>query len=87
MPAFTPPSIKNQEELRNAIAQLKGHLASQEKDLGERAAKIPSQLFKKASGAIVPAVLTTASLAGAWNILKLVPLAQSLFSIFKKKKD
>ena len=87
MPVFTPPTISNQEELQKAIAQLKGHLASQEKDLGERAAKIPQQLFKKASGAIVPAVLTTASLAGAWNILKLVPVAQSLFSIFKKKKD
>ena len=86
MPAFTPPSIKNQQDLQNAIAQLKGHLASQEKDLGEQAAKIPQQLFKKASGAIVPAVLTTASLAGAWNILKLVPVAQSLFSLFKKKK-
>lgn len=87
MPIFTPPSINNQEELRKAIAQLKGHLASQEKDLGERAAKIPQQLFKKASGAIVPAVLTTASLAGAWNILKFVPVVQSLFSLFKKKKD
>lgn len=87
MSIFSTPSINNQEDLQKAIAQLKGHLASQEKDLGERAAKIPSQLFKKASGAIVPAVLTTASLAGAWNILKLVPVAQSLFSIFKKKKD
>lgn len=86
MPVFSPPSIKNQQDLQNAIAQLKGHLANQEKDLSERAAKIPLQLFKKASGAIVPAVLTTASLAGAWNILKLVPVAQSLFSLFKKKK-
>lgn len=86
MSVFTTPSINNQEDLQKAIAQLKGHLANQEKDLGEKAAKIPLQLFKKASAAIVPAVLTTASLAGAWNILKLVPVAQSLFSIFKKKK-
>jgi len=37
-----------------------------------------------ASGAIVS---YTATLSGAWNILKLVPVAQSLFSLFKKKKD
>ncbi len=87
MPIYTPQPINNQEDLLKAIEQLKGTVANQEKELSSLAEKVPGQLFKKASGAIVPAILNTATLSGAWNILKLVPVAQSLFSLFKKKKD
>lgn len=87
MPRYTPQPINNQQDLLKAIEQLKEQVASQEKELAKKAEEIPSQLFKKASGAIVPAILNTATLSGAWNILKLVPVAQSLFSLFKKKKD
>ena len=87
MPRFTPQPINNQQDLLKAIEQLKEQVARQEEELAKKAEEIPGQLFKKASGAIVPAILSTATLSGAWNILKLVPVAQSLFSLFKKKKD
>lgn len=87
MPHYTPHPIKNQADLLHAMNQLKGEVAEQEKELAAMAEKVPGQLFKQASGAIVPAILSTATLSGAWNILKLVPVAQSLFSLFKKKKN
>ncbi len=87
MPRYTPHPIKNHADLLHAMDQLKGQVAEQEKELAAMAGKVPGQLFKQASGAIVPAILNTATLSGAWNILKLVPVAQSLFSLFKKKKD
>jgi len=87
MPRYIQPPIKNQADLLYAMEQLKGHVADQEKELANLAGKVPGQLFKQASGAIVPAILNTATLSGAWNILKLVPVAQSIFSLFKKKKD
>lgn len=86
MPRFTPNPIQNQADLILAMEQLKTQVNNQEKELANLAAKLPRQLFKQASGAIVPAILNTATLSGAWNILKLVPVAQSLFSLFKKKK-
>ena len=86
MPNYLKQPIISHKELVSAIEALKGDLANQEKELAAMAGKIPGQLFKKASGAIVPAILNTATLSGAWNILKLVPVAQSLFSLFKKKK-
>ena len=87
MPLYIKPPIKNQAELLHAMEQLKGQVANQEKELANLAGKLPGQLFKQASGAIVPAILNTATLSGAWNILKLVPVAQSIFSLLKKKKD
>lgn len=86
MPNYIKQPINSHKELVSAIEALKGDLANQEKELAAMAGKIPGQLFKQASGAIVPAILNTATISGAWNILKLVPVAQSLFSLFKKKK-
>lgn len=86
MPRYTPPPIQNQADLVRTMEQLKTELANQETALANIAAKVPSQLFKQASGAIVPAIINTATLSGAWNILKLVPVVQTLFSLFKKKK-
>lgn len=86
MPNFIKKPINSHQELVRAIEALKGDVANQEKELATMAGKIPGQLFKQASGAIVPAILNTATISGAWNILKLVPVAQSLFSLFKKKK-
>jgi hypothetical protein len=85
MPRNNPP-IQNLADLVREIEQLKEQVSKQEKELANMAGKVPGQLFKQASGAIVPAILNTATLSGAWNILKLVPVAQSLFSLFKKKK-
>lgn len=85
MSSYQQPPIRSQEDLLRAIDQLKGEIDRQEKDLSERVQKVPGQLFKSATGAIVPAVLSTATLSGAWNLLKLVPVAQSLFSLIRKK--
>lgn len=87
MPRYSPHPIKTHADLVTAMEQLKMQVANQEKELANIAGKLPGQLFKQASSAIVPAILNTATLSGAWNILKLVPVAQSLFSLFKKKKD
>ncbi|MBH2005118.1 MAG: hypothetical protein I8H66_10550 [Sphingobacteriia bacterium] len=85
MSSYKQPEIRSREDLLRAIDQLKDRIDQQEKDLSGRVHKIPGQLFKSASGAIVPAVLSTATLSGAWNLLKLVPVAQSLFSLIRKK--
>ncbi|MBL7759212.1 MAG: hypothetical protein JNK08_00800 [Sediminibacterium sp.] len=85
MSSYQQPPIRSREDLLRAIDQLKGEIDRQEKDLSERVQKVPGQLFKSATGAIVPAVLSTATLSGAWNLLKLVPVAQSLFSLIRKK--
>ncbi|HJV18987.1 MAG TPA: hypothetical protein VJ552_03830 [Sediminibacterium sp.] len=85
MSSYKQPEIRSREDLLRAIDQLKDRIDQQEEDLSGRVKKIPGQLFKSASGAIVPAVLSTATLSGAWNLLKLVPVAQSLFSLIRKK--
>jgi hypothetical protein len=85
MSSYQQPEIRSREDLLRAIEQLKGEIDRQEKDLSGRVQKIPGQVFKSATGAIVPAVLSTATLSGAWNLLKLVPVAQSLFSLIRKK--
>ncbi len=85
MKRFNPPNINSRKSLQAAMEQLKEDIDQQEQDIAGRVQKIPGQLFKSASGAIVPAVLSTATLSGAWNLLKLVPVVQTLFSLVRKK--
>ena len=77
--------IKSAESLKLAISSLKQQIDQQEAALGKRIGEVPGALFKSASGAILPAVLNASTLSGVWNLLKLVPVAQSLFSLLRKK--
>ncbi|MEI6264129.1 MAG: hypothetical protein WCP74_03440 [Sphingobacteriia bacterium] len=81
------PDIKSRESLQLAIELLKERIDLQEKSIANRVHQLPSELFKSASGAILPAIINQTSIAGIWKILKLVPIVQTLFSIFRKKSQ
>ncbi|MDP1845051.1 MAG: hypothetical protein Q8K64_16680 [Sediminibacterium sp.] len=81
----SPTNINSHQQLKQAIEQLKQQISQQEASIGNKVHQVPSELLKSASGAILPAIINTATLSGVWNIMKLVPVAQSLFSLFRKK--
>ncbi len=85
MNSFQPSDIHSHEQLKLAIEQLKQTIQEQETAIANKVHQVPAELLKSASGAILPAMLQTATLSGFWNLLKLVPVAQSLFSLFRKK--
>ncbi|KAF0242671.1 MAG: hypothetical protein FD136_1803 [Chitinophagaceae bacterium] len=85
MNSHSPTNINNHQQLKQAIEQLKQQISLQEESIGNKVHQVPSELLKSASGAILPAIINTATLSGVWNIMKLVPVAQSLFSLFRKK--
>ena len=87
MSSLKQPVIKNREMLQQAMAQLNEQINQQEQSIGNRLHKVPSELLKSASGAILPAVLNVSTLSGMWNLLKLVPIAQSIFSLLRKKSS
>ena len=81
----SPTNINNHQQLKQAIEQLKQQISLQEETIANKVHQVPSELLKSASGAILPAIINTATLSGVWNIMKLVPVVQSLFSLFRKK--
>ena len=80
------PNIQTKESLHLAMELLKERIDLQEKAIVNRVHQLPAEVFKSASGAILPAIINQTSIAGVWNLMKLVPVAQSLFSIFRKKR-
>lgn len=79
------PHIQSKESLELAMELLKERIDLQEKSIVNRVHQLPTELFKSASAAILPAIINQTSVAGIWNIMKLVPVIQSMFSIFRKK--
>ncbi len=80
------PNIQSHESLQLAIDLLKERIDLQEKSIVNRVHQLPTELFKSASGAILPAIINQTSVAGIWNLMKFIPIAQSLFSLFRKKR-
>jgi hypothetical protein len=81
------PNIQSKESLQLAIELLKERIDLQEKAIVNRVHQLPSELLKSASGAILPAIINQTSVSGIWNLMKLVPVVQSLFSLFRKKRQ
>jgi hypothetical protein len=81
------PTIQSKESLQLAIELLKERIDLQEKSIVNRANQLPAELFKSASGAILPAIINQTSVAGLWKLLKLVPIVQTMFSFFRKKSQ
>lgn len=81
------PNIQSKESLQLAIELLKERIDLQEKSIEKRVHQLPSELFKSASGAILPAIINQTSIAGIWKLLKMVPIVQTLFSLFRKKSQ
>ena len=81
------PPIKSKESLHLAIELLKERIDLQEKSIVNRVNQLPAELFKSASGAILPAIINQTSVAGIWKLIKLVPFVQTLISLVRKKRQ
>lgn len=77
--------INSEASLQLAILLMKQRIEMQEQTIGNRIHQIPGEALKSAIGAILPVIINQTSIGSVWGLLKLVPLAQSLFSLIRKK--
>lgn len=79
------PLINSAASLELSIQLMKQRIEMQEQAIGNRIHQIPGELFKSATGAIFPTIINQTTIGAAWGLLKLLPIAQTLFSLIRKK--
>ena len=79
------PLINSEASLQVAIQLMKERIKMQEEALGSRIHQIPGEMLKSVTGSILPSIINLSTIGSIWGLLKVVPIAQSLFSLIRKK--
>ena len=79
------PLINSEASLQVAIQLMKERIKMQEEALGSRIQQIPGEMLKSVTGSILPSIISLSTIGSIWSLLKMLPIAQSLFSLIRKK--
>ncbi len=79
------PLINSEASLQLAIQLMKQRIETQEQAIGSRIHQIPGEALKSVTGAILPAIIGLTSIRSIWGLIKMIPIARSLFSLIRKK--